>query len=167
MRERHVHHDGGATGPKTWLRVMAGAGSLRSVVAGAGSSVSTSRAGLSSRRALNAACRSRPSAVKPSYSISATNTGRTQWIPPAFAARFCQEKGSWRSPARLQLRKDAGDLVPAESGPDPTYLDQLAVAIHACNQLAEGAVSRRVQPIITSWPARHLDLVQVSTRSEL
>jgi hypothetical protein len=82
-------------------------GSVRGgVPAGAGVSASTSAAGLSSRRALKAAWRIWPSAVKPSYSISATSSGRTQWTSPSLPARR----------AFLAVERALGDLQRLQRG---------------------------------------------------
>jgi hypothetical protein len=55
----------------------------------AGVSASTSSAGLSSRRPLNAACRTWPSPVQPANSISATSSGFSQTMSDDFLGHRC------------------------------------------------------------------------------
>jgi hypothetical protein len=135
-------------------------------VAGAGSTVSTSRAGLSSLRALNAACRSRPSAVKPSYSISATSSGCTQCTLPSFRGEVLPLKGHLAVSSACSF----GRMRASFPGQTRSRSGRLRPTCRRGSRPRSASGRPRLwwckPPITPSCPARHLDFVQVfhSTR---
>ena len=125
-------------------------------------------AGLSSRSPLNEACRTLPSAVQPANSISATSSGFTQWTSRRLARRVLAAERTcpWRHRA-FRRGIDALDRVlrrsrcrPGRHRPDGRRDRRRPAASGTCRW------SSFQPPITTSWPARHLALVQLSPRPE-
>src|ERR1700681_3989476 len=85
----------------------------RSVVVGLGGfSVSTSLAGLSSRRPLNAAWRTMPSPVQPANSISATSSGFVQVTPASFRGAPIPVNGDFAAATDLRRGRRLLTFVP-------------------------------------------------------
>ena len=77
-------------------------------------------AGLSSRRPLNAACRTLPSCVKPANSISATSFGSTQLISPARGGLAPAVKGEaerFSAPSAFNTAGALRELKPVPTRP--------------------------------------------------
>ena len=109
--DRHAHDRAGALAGAARARRAAPRlrpqhiGRLFRLSRGAGISATTSLAGLSSRRPLNAACRIFPSPVNPAYSISATSSGRSQCTSLFLGGALSPAKGLWSVVERLQPRQ--------------------------------------------------------------
>ena len=115
-----------------------GAGSAISVLSdGAGVSASTSLAGLSWRRPLNAACRIMPAPVNPANSISATSSGFNQCIPAFLRGASLPPNGFCLRRSGLELRHQARDLLGSVARSDIADVDQVVAAIHAGHQRSE------------------------------
>ena len=92
------------------------AGARHSVAAAvAGFSASTSAAGLSSRRPLNAACRTMPSPVQPANSISATSSGSIQWILASLRGAPAPVNGDFVAAAAFRRGRSARRPWPRHS----------------------------------------------------
>ena len=117
------------------------------------------RAGLSSRNPLNAACRTLPSDVNPANSISATSLGSTQLISrarggltPAETARSCASAASTPSAA-------TGAFSRIEAGADVAGIGRTWPPSIVADQERTQLVLRppHQPPITTSCPPRHFD----------
>ena len=155
-----------AAGSAARFRLRAG-GAWRRPAPAAPGSAATSSAGLSSRRPLKAAWRTM-AVAGPAGELDLGHQLR------AYPVGACPRRGA-SAPSngdlvglqRLEPRQEPGHRVAAEAGADPADVDQLAVAVDARDQRAEGRgrrwSSRRSPP---RGRPRHLALVQVSPRPE-
>src|SRR5437879_9461089 len=131
-----------------------------------GFSATTSSAGLSWRNPLNAACLMLPSSVQPANSISATNSGFSQWTSRVFAGASLPPNGLSSEAAFF----NAGMMRRTVSWPKPvptipTYSRSLPRWTPAISERNFPLVVFQ-PPSTTSCPSRILVLVQLSDRPE-